>query len=85
MADLWFLYVVRCNDNTLYAGVTTDPDRRLREHNETSKGAKYTRSRRPVRDMVILGSFTDPGAALRAEKRFKKLSRREKIMHINEA
>ena len=85
MADLWFLYAVRCDDGTLYAGITTDPDRRLKEHNETNKGAKYTRSRRPVKDMVILGSFTNPGEALRAEKKFKKLSRREKIMYINEA
>jgi len=84
-ADLWYLYVVKCADGTLYAGITTDPKRRLKEHNESSRGAKYTRSRRPVDNLVILGSFTKVGDALRAEKKFKSLSRREKIMHINEA
>lgn len=83
--ELWYLYVVKCSDNTLYAGITTDPKRRLKEHNESNKGAKYTRSRRPVRNLVILGSFTKVGDALRAERRFKNLSRREKIMHMNEA
>mgnify|MGYP003627978738 CR=1 FL=1 len=82
--DLWYLYVVKCSDETLYAGITTDPKRRLKEHNESSKGAKYTRSRRPVGNLVILGSFTMVGDALRAEKKFKSLSRREKIMHIRE-
>mgnify|MGYP003627072324 CR=1 FL=1 len=83
--DLWYLYVVKCADDSLYAGITTDPERRLKEHNESSRGAKYTRSRRPVDNLVILGSFTKVGDALRAEKKFKSLSRREKIMHINEA
>ena len=44
----WHLYVVRCSDGTLYTGVTTDLDRRLHEHNVTKRGAKYTRTRRPV-------------------------------------
>ena len=43
------MYVVACSDGTFYTGVTTDLDRRLNEHNNTKKGAKYTRSRRPVR------------------------------------
>ncbi|SMF42926.1 GIY-YIG nuclease family protein [Desulfovibrio gilichinskyi] len=45
----WYVYLLRCNDNSLYCGVTTDPARRLEEHNNGGKkGAKYTRSRRPV-------------------------------------
>ena len=83
--DLWYLYVVKCADDSLYAGITTDPKRRLKEHNESSRGAKYTRARRPVGSLVILGSYTKVGDALRAEKKFKSLSRREKIMHISEA
>ena len=83
--DLWYLYVVKCADNSLYAGITTDPKRRLKEHNESNRGAKYTRARRPVGGLVILGAFTKVGDALRAEKKFKSLSRREKIMHMNEA
>ena len=45
---VWFLYVVRCSDDTLYTGVTTNPDRRFKEHNESHRGAKYTESRRPI-------------------------------------
>jgi putative endonuclease len=46
----WFVYYLRCADNSLYAGVTTDLIRRLREHNTCNKtGAKYTRVRRPVK------------------------------------
>jgi putative endonuclease len=45
----WFTYLLRCSDNSLYAGVTTDLKRRLIEHNNSNKlGAKYTRVRRPV-------------------------------------
>jgi len=43
----WHVYLVRCRDGSLYAGITTDIIRRVREHNSGS-GAKYTRSRRPV-------------------------------------
>ena len=70
---VWYLYVVRCRDNTLYAGVTTNPDRRLKEHNESHRGAKYTKSRRPVNDMVLLGWFVNRSRAQKAEYKFKKL------------
>lgn len=43
----WFLYIIKCADGTLYTGVTTDIERRLREHN-SGKGGKYTRTRTPV-------------------------------------
>ena len=52
---VWFLYTVRCSDNTLYTGVTTKPDRRLKEHKESNRGAKYTKSQRTGDDMVLLG------------------------------
>ena len=84
MADIWYLYVVRCSDDTLYTGITTDPKRRLEEHNTSDRGAQYTSSRRQMKEMVLLGNFTEKGAALRAEARFKKLTRREKIMYVNE-
>jgi len=44
----WFVYILRCSDNSLYTGITTNLDQRLHEHNHSSKGAKYTRGRRPV-------------------------------------
>jgi len=47
-ANTWFVYIVECSDNSYYTGVTTDIKRRLHEHNNTAKGAKYTRCRRPV-------------------------------------
>jgi len=81
---LWFLYVVRCNDDTLYTGVTTDPDRRLKEHNEGHRGAKYTQSRRPIDNMVLLEWFVDRSQAQKAEHKFKKLTREQKEDIINE-
>jgi putative endonuclease len=45
----WFVYILFCSDGTLYTGITTDIERRLREHNTGKAGARYTRSRRPVR------------------------------------
>lgn len=73
----WFVYFVRCNDDSLYCGVTTDIARREREHNETIKGAKYTRVRRPV-TMVYQLACTDRSAACKEEARLKKLSKAQK-------
>lgn len=47
-AQTWWVYLLRCHDNSLYAGVTTDIHRRIDEHNNSKLGAKYTRARRPV-------------------------------------
>lgn len=77
----WFLYVVKCKDNTLYTGITTDISRRLYEHNNTSKGAKYTRPRRPV-SLIYRLDFKDRSSATQAESRFKKLSRKQKLEKI---
>ena len=75
---LWYLYVVWCNDDSLYTGVTTDLKRRVEEHNTSSKGAKYTKTRRPVRLMYSL-EFEDRSSAQKAECKFKKLSREQKL------
>ena len=80
----WYLYVVKCSDNTLYTGVTTDLDRRLTEHNTSLKGAKYTRKRRPV-VLVYSKHYADRSQAQKAEYQFKRLSRKEKIKVINES
>lgn len=77
MSNQWFLYVLLCSDDTLYTGVTTDPKRRLREHNNTKKGAKYTNSRRPTK-MVYCEKHPDQSAAQKAEYAFKKLTRKQK-------
>ena len=82
--EVWYLYVLRCADDSYYTGVTKDPKRRLNEHNSTKRGAKYTRSRRPIKEMVVVQEFTCFGNALRAEREFKKLSRREKTVRLRE-
>jgi len=80
----WFLYVLRCADNTLYTGVTTDVQRRLKEHNTSRRGAKYTKARRPV-EVVYWTCFKDRSYAQKAEYRFKRLTREQKEKIINEA
>jgi len=80
----WYLYVVKCSDNTLYTGVTTNLDRRLNEHNTSPKGAKYTRKRRPV-VLVYSKHYTDRSQAQKAEYQFKSLTRKQKIKVINES
>ena len=77
------MYVVKCSDGSLYCGVTTDLDRRIHEHNNTSKGAKYTRSRRPV-ELVYSGQCDDRSDAQKREWRFKTLKRSEKVSLLNE-
>jgi len=77
MTSSWFMYVVRCCDESYYTGITTNIDRRLHEHNHLSSGAKYTRSRRPVR-LVYYESHDNRSSASKAEYAFKKKSRIEK-------
>lgn len=76
MEKNWFLYILRCKDGTLYTGITDDPERRLRAHNE-GKGAKYTRGRAPL-TLCYLESCGSHGDALRREIAVKKLTRPEK-------
>ena len=79
----WWLYVLECSDGTYYCGATNDLPRRLRAHNGAlAGGAKYTRSRRPVR-LIASWMYPDRAAAMAAEVRFKRLSRRQKASFIN--
>jgi ADP-ribose pyrophosphatase YjhB (NUDIX family)/predicted GIY-YIG superfamily endonuclease len=73
----WLFYVLACADGTLYAGVTTNLARRVAEHN-AGRGARYTAGRRPVRPIAAWG-FSDRGAAQRAEARFRRLRRAQKL------
>jgi putative endonuclease len=68
---MWFVYIVRCRDRSLYTGITTDAARRVREHNRGA-GARYTRARGPVR-LVYLECADDRGAALRREHEIKRM------------
>ena len=73
----WYLYVVECADGTLYTGITNNVSRRLHEHNNTKKGAKYTRVRRPVR-LVWEKQYNNRSEAQAAEYQFKKLLHKQK-------
>ena len=75
------LYLLRCADATLYCGVTTDMERRLREHNAGSRGAKYTRARRPV-ELVCCVAQPDASSACRLEREVKQRPRAEKAAFL---
>ena len=75
------MYVVRCADNTLYTGYTTDINRRLKTHN-AGKGAKYTKTRLPV-ELIYFESFDDKSSAMKAEAAFKRKNRQAKLEYIN--
>jgi len=77
----WLVYMVQCSDNSLYTGVTTDLDRRMKEHNESALGAKYTRARRPVTLAWIERCDSRSSAATR-EAEIKKLDRGQKLQLI---
>jgi len=76
-AKPWFVYVARCRDNTLYAGVALDVDKRLQEHN-TSNKCRYTRFRKPLK-LVYKERCGNYGAARRRENEIKKFSRKKKL------
>ena len=76
MENNWKLYILRCRDGSLYTGITTDVQKRLTAHN-CGKGAKYTRSRRPV-ELVYQETCKDHSEALRREVQVKALNREEK-------
>ena len=78
MSPPWFVYLLRCADNSLYAGITTDINRRLLEHNYSNKlGAKYTRVRRPVNFAYAENSINRQEAS-RREYQLKQLTKSAK-------
>lgn len=79
----FFVYIVECNDGSLYTGIARDLSRRVKEHNIGKLGARYTRPRRPV---VLRYSELkmSRGGALSREASLKKLSRTDKLALIRE-
>lgn len=75
-----YTYILECNDKTLYTGWTTDLEKRVRAHNE-GKGAKYTKSRAPVK-LVYYEQYETKQEALKREYAIKQLSRKEKLALI---
>ena len=76
MEKTWYLYILRCGDDTLYTGITTDVQRRLADH-RAGKGAKYTRGRAPL-ELVYEEKCGTHSDALRREYAVKALPRAEK-------
>lgn len=74
---MWFVYTLKCNDGSFYTGITTDPVRRVAEHNTSAKGAKYVRGRRPA-ELIYLQEFENRAQAAKEEWRIKQLTKREK-------
>ena len=72
----WHLYLIRCADGSLYTGITTDVERRLRDH-RSHRGAKYLRGRGPL-ELVYSRPVGQRGLALRLEHRIKALGREAK-------
>ncbi len=80
---MWYVYLLRCADNSLYAGITISLERRLIEHNECNKkGAKYTRVRRPVH-LAYSEPQRNRQEASRREYQLKKLTKakKEQLVH----
>lgn len=77
---VWYVYILRCGDGTLYTGCTDDVDRRLAAH-RSGRGAKYTRGRLPL---TLVYREAQPGrsAALRREAAIKRMTRSEKLRLI---
>ncbi len=73
----WWVYLVRCADNSLYCGIAKDPEKRAKNHNQSSSGAAYTRARRPV-ELVWKEKAPSKSEALKREATIKKMSKAEK-------
>jgi putative endonuclease len=79
----WFVYLLRCSDNSIYTGITINLKQRLHEHNHNEKGAKYTRGRRPVK-LVYQEQHTSRSKASQREYQIKQMKKLEKEQLIND-
>jgi putative endonuclease len=73
---IWHVYIILCSDRSLYTGITTDPERRFRQH-AAGSGAKYFRGRKPLRIVYLEGGHTRSSAGCR-ELQIKKMSHGDK-------
>ena len=78
---MWYVYILECSDGTLYTGITNNVNKRLITHNK-GKGAKYTRSRLPVK-LRALFNAEDRSKASKEEYKIKQMSRAEKMKLIS--
>ena len=77
LGDIWFVYIVKCSDNSLYTGITNNIDKRIEKHNNGT-GAKYCRGRGPVVLQCFKIVFSRP-EALKLEFKVKKKNKNEKV------
>lgn len=80
----FFVYILKCKDDTLYVGSTNDLERRLHQHNNLKSGAHYTKIRRPV-TLVYSKKLKNLSSARKKEHSLKQLSRAEKLLLIERA
>lgn len=73
----WYVYMIRCSDASLYAGVTTNVERRFKEHQESKKGSKYARAKIPLR-VVYTENCENRSEAQKREAVLKKMKKEEK-------
>lgn len=78
----FYCYILECSDGTFYTGWTNDPERRIAQHNK-GRGARYTKTRRPVK-LVYLEELPDKIAALKRERAIKKMRRTQKSKLVDE-
>jgi putative endonuclease len=83
MVFMWCVYLLRCGDGSLYAGITNDLEKRLAAH-RSGRGARYTRGRGPLK-LIHREDAQDKPAALRREWEIKKLPRRQKLALVRRA
>ena len=74
----YYVYLVKCSDGSYYCGYTTNLKKRVDDHNNSKAGAKYTKSRRPVK-LVYFEQVKNTSEALKREDEIKKLSRKDKV------
>ena len=78
---VYYVYMLECRDGSLYTGIAIDVVRRVKEHNESPRAAKYTRSRRPVK-LLRKERFMTRSNAQKREAAIKRLPRKEKLALI---
>ena len=80
---VWFVYMILAKNKKLYTGITTDPERRIKEHSSNKKGAKFFRGNAPTR-IVYLEKKANRSEATKREIFLKKLTRKEKLQLVKE-
>lgn len=78
---MYYVYIVRCADNTFYTGITNDLEKRIENHNTSKTGAKYTRARRPV-ELIYKVAYENQSLAKKREAEIKNLTRAQKTKLI---